>query len=762
MHSGNSVSYNISEFLNKTDAELLGEIKDENLQTQAWQNQINGLRTTLKGMTGQIVFEYAIPGLSKVCDVILLLNDQIFVLEYKNGASKFEKHDKEQTLGYALRIKYFHSESKSQEVIPILVATEVPNADVPILREENKQPQDGIYPLILTNSALLKDRITEFCGPSTQELKWHASWIKDGVFKASPSIIEAAKDIWNRQNVKGLNDQDSTQRSREIRFEAEKSITEIISRANAMKRKALVFVTGVPGAGKTLIGLRISVANQKYGASLLSGNGPLVEVLTAALRKNLDAQAKNLKDEIKKELSQNNLNSSSMNTLKDKIAVDSIIRGVYAHKNEIIARLDYANPIENEKGLEYKLKEGAPKSSQHVVIYDEAQRAWSVNKMRKPRRSKKDWQNDDWSFSEPALLLWDMDKLDWGVFICLVGGGQEINEGESGINEWLRCLNEDIDKVDIEKWDVYIAQEKDLAGKEYALVNEEDCSFAHYIGKLREARPNLIKEDPKLHLTECQRSPLSAKLSGFINKLVDGEATSTDYDEIKSGYTIALTRSLSTAKKYLRKRQKELQPLLIPFNSEQGNIEKSEYKNNDKESHLVRTGLLISSGGLRLRPLGLEVKKVGAYTKTANWFLDTKEENIDSSDFLEVALDEFFVQGLEIDLSCVVWDADFRYDPQLKDWRFYNFNKHQWSEKKLIKESGRTQKSINDKRLKNIKTRITQAYMRNAYRVLLTRARLGMVICVPEGDTDDLTRQPKFYDDTYEYLKSLGLKVLDN
>ena len=158
-----------------------------------------------------------------------------------------------------------------------------------------------------------------------------------------------------------------------------------------------------------------------------------------------------------------------------------------------------------------------------------------------------------------------------------------------------------------------------------------------------------------------------------------------------------------------------------------------------------------------------EIKKVQEYNhKTPGWFLDSKDDNIDSSDFLEVALCEFFVQGLEIDLACVMWDADFRYDPVKKKWRFYKFNKKAWSEKTKKTVSGRTPEAIEKKRKDNIKTLITQAYMRNAYRVLLTRARLGLVICVPYGSNDDETRLPKFYDDTYNYLCSLGFKDLDH
>ena len=170
----------------------------------------------------------------------------------------------------------------------------------------------------------------------------------------------------------------------------------------------------------------------------------------------------------------------------------------------------------------------------------------------------------------------------------------------------------------------------------------------------------------------------------------------------------------------------------------------------------------MSSNAARLRPLGFEIKKVQEYNhKTPGWFLDYKEENIDSSDFLEVALNEFFVQGLEIDLACILWDADFRFDPTNHSWRFYKFYKKAWSEKVRKPETGRTLESIQKKKKDNINTVINQAYMRNAYRVLLTRARLGLVICIPTGSSEDITRLPEYYDNTYNYLLSLGFNNLD-
>ena len=113
-----------------------------------------------------------------------------------------------------------------------------------------------------------------------------------------------------------------------------------------------------------------------------------------------------------------------------------------------------------------------------------------------------------------------------------------------------------------------------------------------------------------------------------------------------------------------------------------------------------------------------------------------------SSDFLEIALNEFFVQGLELDFAAVMWDADLRYNEQNNEWNYYDFNDRFWS--------------AVDKKEQELK----RSYMKNAYRVLLTRARIGMVIFVPEGSLLDKTRAPEFYDSTYNYLKSIGIEEI--
>lgn len=615
MISGHSVSYKISDFIKLTVNDILGVLNDPSRQTQAWGNQIQGLSKALDKMEGRIIFEYGIPGLSKVIDIILLLDNKIFVLEYKNGSKDYNLADKNQTLGYALRLKYFQSNSSDKVIVPILVATEAS-----LISNPKDITEDGVYSLVQSNETSLGNIINDYCGPNKSKyFDWYDNW-DNAVFKATPGIIVAAKEIWNKQHVKGLTDTGTNVKSQQDHLKAQDTIKKIIENTKSEKRKALVFITGVPGAGKTLVGLKISVDFQEYGASLLSGNGPLVKVLSTALRRNLDLQQDILKDEFRTDLDAHKLSKTQLDVIKNKIAVDSIIRDVYGYKNEIIERLDYASHIGSDakNGDKYKMRSGATPSSQHIIIYDEAQRAWSVKKMQTPGRVRKEWQTSDWTFSEPSLLLWDLDQLDWGVFICLVGGGQEINEGESGINEWLRTIVEDTDKVNIANWDIYMAD--NLTSKEYELPDSHNNTILNYIEKINSYDSHLINYDSTLHLTECQRSPLSTGLSKFINRLVEGIATKEDYDVIKEGYPINITRDVDTARKYLRKRQGELMPLVATENN--GAL---------TTDNLIRTGMLMSSNGARLRPLGFEIKKVQEYNhKTPGWFLDLKEDNIDS------------------------------------------------------------------------------------------------------------------------------------
>lgn len=714
MTSGQHVSYKISEFLKITKDEFTGKLRDESKQTQTWDHEFDHLQKILRDLNieGRIIFEYGIPSLNFVIDVVLLTEGKIFVIEYKDGDSSnyYATPDEKQCRNYALRLKYYHSTSNEKWVIPILVEMSAPSVCFNTARKE----EISVWGTIKCNRGNLAEAINRVnrALPYQGDNNWEDTW-ETGIYKQTPTIIKAACEVWERNNVRGL---DSGESDPDTRLEAEDYVQEIVRQAKEKRSKSIVFVTGVPGAGKTLVGLGLSVRCQNEGASMLSGNDPLVRVLSTALRRDLDEQYKNgkLKDETKEKYEHaKGLSQKERDKEKDSIAVDAIIRTAYAYKQEIIKnRLNWEDKS-------YTLREGADKGSQHVIIFDEAQRAWTREKMLSPGQSgKKDWQDKEtWPFSEPGLLLWDMNQRDWGVFVCLVGGGQEINTGEAGIGEWMKVLATEPYK----DWQVYLSDQ--LFDEEYQRSNSDNKTLQDYCDELMlQGRLCTDEERNKLHLTEGQRSIRNRKVSDFVNKLLScevGEAE-TLYKEISPTYKIYLTRNIQKAKKKL-----------------------VDMKSSGEFPDITRMGMLMSSEAARMRPLGYEIMKVRQYlSKTPNWFLDPPEY-VCSSDYLEIALNEFFIQGLEIDYATVMWDADFRYNAEINDWDYFCFDgKHKWSKKDTAEQE------------------IKRFYMKNAYRVLLTRARLGMVIVVPEGSLEDKTRSPKFYDDTYDYLKSIGLEEI--
>lgn len=338
---------------------------------------------------------------------------------------------------------------------------------------------------------------------------------------------------------------------------------------------------------------------------------------------------------------------------KDLISVDAVIRTAYAYKRGIIeSRLNW----EDES---YKLRENTNPGTQHVIIFDEAQRAWTRDKMLTPGRAgKKKWQEkSSWPFSEPGLLLWDMNQREWGVFVCLVGGGQEINTGEAGIGEWMSALT---DNSDLKDWQVYVSDQ--LLDPEYQREAANGKTLKDHCDLLRsKGRLSTDPDCSKLHLTEGQRSIRNKNVSNFVNKLLscDKEDAKQLYKDIFATYKIYLTRDVVIAKKKLR-----------------------DMKNSALYPEEARMGMLMSSEAARLRPLGYEIKKVNEYlSRTPNWFLDPSDY-ICSSDFLEIALNEFFVQGLEVDYATVMWDVDFRYNPPKNDWEYFSFDgKRKWCKK---------------------------------------------------------------------------------
>jgi len=697
----------ISFFMAKASDSIFGILCDhyhgDALTTtrEAWKGEIDILKKALlpwEQTEGQIIFEYDIPRLGKRIDVVLLLKGIIFCLEFKVGETRILENDLDQVLDYALDLNNFHKYSENKLIVPILIATECATHSTDV---QMSGYSDRVLNPLITGKETVADIIKDVISNYPNEEPVNRDWIISP-YAPTPTIIEAARALYENHSVEDI-----------TRHEADNAFTDtttscildVIRKSKENNEKSICFVTGVPGAGKTLVGLNIAV-KQTYqgsdtpvkdeGAVYLSGNGPLVAVLTEALARDNYEKCK-AKGEKKKKTDA-------------KREVSEFIQMIHRYRDNMLAKIknpvvDGILEIDPEKAV--KVKAAGYGEVEHVAIIDEAQRMWTHDKLAQYLKRGGTYGNKlkvpNFPMSEPSFLIWSLDQReDWATIVCLVGGGQEIHTGEAGISEWIRSLNEMFSN-----WKVYISPK--LTAPEYAEGK---------VNALLEDYPNVTYLDP-LHLSVDLRSFRAEKVSDFVHELlaIDGNAAAT-YETFKDKYPIVLTRSMAKAKAWLHQ----------------------EGRGNEK------TGVLITKESARYKPLGIHVLPSGD-EDAVHWFLEDKIDTR-SSNYLEDAATEIQVQGLELDYTCLLWDADMRYENG--KWHFYTFNgKTKWNELLDTTENKHEQ----------------QKYMLNAYRVLLTRARKGMIICVPSGNSnktengfpEDSTRLPEYYDGTYQYLKSLGI-----
>ena len=622
-----------------------------------------------------ILFEYTIPRLGKRIDVVVLLRERVFVIEFKAGETEFLHQDVDQVMDYALDLKNFHQGSLDRLIVPILVATES-NHHSSICQLSHYD--DGVYEPLMTDAVHLGAVINMVLSEAVQS-KIHAvsmeDWARSRYFP-TPTIIEAARSLYMNHSVEDItrHEAEGEQLERTTRY-----VQQVIQETKAKRGKSICFVTGVPGAGKTLVGLNVAVQQESNEdlAVYLSGNGPLVAVLTEALTRDKQAQEK--------------ANGNKITKKEAEREVKRFIQIIHKYRDNMLGKVQVVNGhLEIDPSKELKDHIAGYGEVENIAIFDEAQRSWDKGHIAGWLNRKKGFA--DFPMSEGEFLIWSLDqRKDWAVIVCLVGGGQEINTGEAGIGEWIRALNESFPD-----WQVYISSQ--LAAKEYAEGRVTEL--------LEENAHVTYSED--LHLAVSMRSFRAESLSNMVHYLLDGESRKAKevYESIADRYPIVLTRDIEKAKKWLRIKAR-------------GN---------------ERYGMVVSSKAYRLKPLAIDVR---CKPDTVHWFLDDIND-VRSSLFLEDAASEFDIQGLELDWTCLVWDGDLRYNGTT--WDYFEFN------------GGSKWNRINKEERK--------AYQLNAYRVLLTRARQGMIICVPKGNSEDYTRLPEFYDGTYNYLKSLGLKEI--
>ncbi len=651
-------SNTIQSFLGEDVDTVLGKITASSdfdvikAQRDTWIAQIRLLKEALKNKDGAIYFEYSIPRMGRRIDAVVITGNTLYVIEFKVGESAYASYALDQVWDYALDLKNFHSTSHDIYIAPVLVATE---AKQTIVTPQFSKQEDKVFQPIAVNAEGVKDifsLLEKFVDSGKiNQRKW-----EDGIYSPTPTIVEAAMSLYRGHAVESISRSDAGAINLKNTVAR---VSGVIADSKKNGRKSICFVTGVPGAGKTLVGLDVAQKHLDKDSDLysvyLSGNGPLVSILREALARDRVAREKE---------------KGNRFTKKDAIReVSLFIQNVHHFRDDCLR--GQKAPIE------------------HVALFDEAQRAWDKKQTVDFMRRKKGQQ--DFNLSEPEFLISCMDRHnDWATVVCLVGGGQEIHTGEGGIKEWINCLN-----GSFPEWEIYVSPR----------LTDSEYGSGEIIEKIKNQKNvHFIDE---LHLAVSMRSFRAENVSKLVKEVLDIRPlqASKTLEGLHEKYPIVITRDIKMAKDWI--------------------------KTHARGSE--RYGMIVSSQAERLRPHAIFVKST---VDPVHWFLDGKDD-VRSSYYMEDVATEFDIQGLELDWSCVVWDGDFRYTGDA--WGHYSFVGSRWQ---------------------NIKKEERQTYQKNAYRVLLTRARQGMVIVVPNGDANDSTRSPEFYDETYGYLKSIGFKEI--
>jgi len=644
-------SADLNEFLQEDAERILGVLTSageargfthqDHMQTRAWREQIRVLKSALPGLddTGLvgIAMEYPIPRRGKRIDAVLTTPKGLVVLEFKEGADAVVSAAREQVEDYSLDLRDFHSTSQGVVLWPIVVATKVERTVSPSVGN------DVVRPTAISSSMSLRQNLETILysldgtpAPTIQH------WI-EGRYRPTPTIIEAACQLYSKMDVADIAHSQAGQGNL---FETSQAVLYAIEKAQENNQKVICFITGVPGAGKTLAGLNI-VHNRELheGESLgvfLSGNGPLVKVLREALA-------------------------------QDEADRTGIKLGE--------ARRKASTFVQNMHGFMDHHGDGEIPPPDRVVIFDEAQRAWNAaHSWRKFRRPA----------SEPSMFLEIMSRHEgWATVVALVGGGQEIHTGEAGLGEWGRVLRDEYPDWSIAMSDRLVEGDHSTGGKNLFESWPDDLE---------------IEENGALHLSVSLRAYRAERLSDWVATVLDGDssrAAQIAESDLKD-YPLVLTRDLVTVRDWL----------------------------TSKRRGTRRSGLVASSGARRLRPHGIDVK---ADLGVEHWFLNPPSD-VRSSSFLELAVTEFHIQGLEVDYAGLCWGGDLRRKGD--QWTFHQFRGTKWQ-------------SVNNPE--------RQQYLINKYRVLMTRAREGLVVWVPKGDPNDVSRSDEVYDGAFQYLIECGM-----
>lgn len=461
----------ISTFLLDDPKAILGNLVEfhdfpaETLQRNAWLEEINILKATLAHWNrGFVLLEFAIPRMGKRVDAVVLVDGLVFVIEFKIGARDHSRAALDQVWDYALDLKNFHAASHTLPIVPVLVATQAPNN-----ANELVSHQDKVYAPLRANTLnlgqVLESSLTLISGDYIDPQAWMQS-----AYKPTPTIIEAAQALYQGHTVSEIS---RSEAGSENLTKTSAAIQNIIQNSKLNSEKAICFVTGVPGAGKTLAGLNIAIAHlqiqdEEY-SMFLSGNGPLVAVLREALAR----------DNVEHSRAQ-------QKTISKKAALQkasAFIQNVHHFRDEALST-------------------HAPLTGK-IVIFDEAQRAWTQKQTATFMKQKRG--QPDFDLSEPEFLVQVMDRQPtWAVIICLVGGGQEINTGEAGLGEWFSALGRSFPN-----WRVYVSNQ--LTDNEYTRGNDIFRLLAR----------NQFTLIPELHLGVSNRSFRAEDVSTLVKAILD-------------------------------------------------------------------------------------------------------------------------------------------------------------------------------------------------------------------------------------------------
>lgn len=648
----------IVEFLTESD-----ECSDEyelHLQKGAWINQIKILQKYLMDKKGYIIFEYVLSRVNMRIDVVLLMDDVVYSLEFKNNETEFTPEDIDQADGYGYALKNFYEANRDKYVVPILIATKAPDSEC---SDGADLGIDKLFTLFKANINKMEQYIdlirSKYGSDVICSKEDFDNWV-NSPFKPNPTIIQSARSIYMNNQVDDFFRFDAGEENLKV---TEHTVEDIVKEAKDNKKKIICFVSGVPGAGKTLVGLDLAGKTRNNTDSGLpeavffSGNRPLIDILTKALGR--DAYQRNPEK------------YKSRNQAITNVKV--FIQDLHAFKRDIVSS--------KQKVID-----------ENILIFDEAQRVWDEEMMTvwlKKQKAKEKY----YGLSEADLLLDTFKHKEWGVIVALVGLGQDIHVGENGLEVWFKSLLEKHPE-----WNIRLSKE----------IFEQSADNIKKFSKTLLESPSVI-DCPGLFLRTSVRSPRAKNLSEFTEALLSNQPEKAkDALNKFNDYPICITRDLQMAEIFI--------------------------KSNSRRRE--RCGKLISSNGRLLKKYSHAFDEINKY-HFADWMLE--ESGMDSSNSLVYATTEFNIQGLEIDWSLLGWDMDMYY---------YN---GEWHEQRMY-----TPKFF------EVSSDVLKKHILNSYRVLLTRARKGIVIYIPrKNDFPDLYYTNKYYDSTYEYLKSCGIKDID-